>query len=285
MDDTNPAREVLTRSIVTAAEHGDRLAFAAAAQRLGTLEEAQAIVRSRGIVRMVDRVALRAMPALAPELKLVENRDGEVSTDAANPTMFGHFAVFNEMTEIDSMFEGHFMERIAPGAFKKTMRENRSGILPLFQHGTDPVAGDKPLGPIDDLREDDTGAYYEVPLLDAPYVRQDILPGLQAGLYGASFRFQMVREQFDEEPDTSDENPHGLPERTLKEVRLFEFGPVSFPAYPSATAGVRNANGAGEESTDAPPEPDAAITAPRETSAAQAPRFRTREEWQAWLKA
>jgi hypothetical protein len=31
-----------------------------------------------------------------------------------------------------------------------------------------------------------------------------------------------------------------MPERTLKEVRVPEFGPVTFPAYVDATAGVRS---------------------------------------------
>jgi HK97 family phage prohead protease len=155
------------------------------------------------------------------------------------PTLFGHFAVFNRWTEINSWFEGHFMERIAPGAFRKTFRENRDRIRALFQHGQDPTVGDKPLGPIEELREDDTGGYYEVPLLDTTYNR-DLIPGLEAGLYGSSFRFEVIREETVEEPDPSEDNPRGLMERTLKELRLFEFGPVTFPAYAEATADVRS---------------------------------------------
>lgn len=154
--------------------------------------------------------------------------------------MFGHFAIFNRWTEINSWFEGRFMEQIAPGAFRKTIRENRDRIRALFQHGQDPQIGDKPLGPVDDLREDETGVYYEVPLLEASYVREDILPGLKAGLYGSSFRFEVMRDDRVEDPGVSDHNPKGLPERTLKELRLFEFGPVTFPAYADATAGVRS---------------------------------------------
>ncbi len=35
-------------------------------------------------------------------------------------------------------------------------------------------------------------------------------------------------------------NPQGLPERTISELRLYEFGPVLFPAYQGATAAVRS---------------------------------------------
>src|SRR6266496_817556 len=90
----------------------------------------------------------------------------ELRDDASgSPVMNGHFAVFDEWTEIDSVWEGNFMERIAPGAFKKTFRENRDRIRALFQHGQDPQIGDKPLGPVQTLREDEVGAFYEVPLL------------------------------------------------------------------------------------------------------------------------
>lgn len=155
------------------------------------------------------------------------------------PTLVGHFAVFNTPTEICSFMEGTFIEDIAPGAFKKTFQEGRGSIKCLFQHGFDPDIGDKPLGAPDVLREDDAGAYYEVPLLDAGYVRDDVLPGLEAGVYGSSFCFEVIKEEFDEEPGVSANNPKGLPKRRLLELRVPEFGPVTFPAYPEASAGVR----------------------------------------------
>jgi HK97 family phage prohead protease len=162
--------------------------------------------------------------------------EGEVD---GGPVMEGHFAVFNQWTEINS-WEGNFLEKFAPGAFKKTIRDSRSKMKVLFQHGYDYVVGDKPLGPIVELREDEEGVYYEVPLLDAPYVRDEILPGLEAELYGASFRFRVIREEIDEEPDPSDDNPQGLPERIVKEAHVVEFGPVTFPAYEGASAGLRS---------------------------------------------
>lgn len=161
------------------------------------------------------------------------------SGESGMPTLRGHFSVFNTWTTIDSAWEGTFRERVAPGAFSKTIQENRNNIKVLFQHGKDPQVGDKPLGAISDLREDETGAYYEVPLLDTSYNR-DLLPGLEAGLYGASFRFKVLREDFDRDPERSEHNPEGLPERTIKEAALYEFGPVTFGAYPTATAGVRS---------------------------------------------
>jgi len=155
------------------------------------------------------------------------------------PVLEGHFAVFDRWTEIDSFWEGRFLESIAPGAFAKTFKENRAGIKVLFQHGRDASIGNKPLGPVDVLEEDDTGARYEVPLLDTSYNR-DLLPGLEAKLYGASFRFRVVKEALNQKPERSDRNPKGIPERTVQECQVMEFGPVTFPAYDEATAGVRS---------------------------------------------
>lgn len=246
-DATRPPGEDLVR----AAEHGDQLAFAALAQRLGTLEQAQEIVRRNAFVRMAERAVAR------PRLPLAELRAPVAADKNTDPVLFGHFAVFDTPTEIDSMFEGHFIERIAPGAFKKTFRELSPRVL--FQHGKDPYLGDKVLGTPDPLREDEIGAPYNVPLFRG--LPELLLDGIRAGEYGASFRFRVLREQWDENPDPSDDNPDGLPERMLKEVQVPEFGPVTFPAYASATAGLRSATGDGaddDEVTVAPSKADAA---------------------------
>jgi HK97 family phage prohead protease len=159
--------------------------------------------------------------------------------DGEQPILFGHFARFNEWTEIDSWVEGHFMERIAPTAFDKTFRERADRIRVLFQHGRDPMVGDKPIAePLVMKRDGDVGAYYEARLFDG--VPDLIVDGLRAGQYGASFKMEVLREEWEEEPERSEENPDGIPTSTIKEIRLHEFGPVTFPAYANATAGVRS---------------------------------------------
>lgn len=158
--------------------------------------------------------------------------------DDSRPIMFGHFSRFNEWTEINSYFEGQFLERIAPGAYRKTFKERRNEIRVLLQHGRDPEIGDKPIAEIVELREEEEGAYHESRLLDG--LPELIVSGLRAGLYGQSFRMEIMREDWVEEPKLSDANPTGLPERTIKEIRLHEFGPVTFPAYKNTTAGVRS---------------------------------------------
>lgn len=175
--------------------------------------------------------------AVAPAVHL-RAADPTASPDDQRPVLFGHFARFNEWTEIDSYFEGHFLERITPGAFKKTFKERADQIRVLFQHGRDPEMRDRPIGEPEVLQEDGEGAYHESRLFDG--MPELVMEGLRAGQYGQSFRMEILREEFIEEPGTSTENPKGLPERSIKEVRLFEFGPVTFPAYANTTPGLRS---------------------------------------------
>jgi hypothetical protein len=54
-------------------------------------------------------------------------------------------------------------------------------------------------------------------------------------------RFRVTAESWDDEPKPSDYNPRGLPERTITQARVMEFGPVTFPASPDATAQMNSA--------------------------------------------
>jgi phage head maturation protease len=176
--------------------------------------------------------------ALTPALAAVALRADEESEGGEGRTLFGHFARFNEWTEINSIWEGRFMERVMPGAFKKTFRDNLAGMRILLQHGRDPMMGQKPIAEPQVLREDGDGAYYEARLFDG--LPEFIIDGIRSGQYGASFQFEPMREEWVEEPGESDHNPLGLPERSLKELRVPEFGPVAWGAYPNATASVRS---------------------------------------------
>lgn len=168
----------------------------------------------------------------APELRDDDGSLGYLS---------GHVITWGDWYEIDSVYEGRFMERIAPGAATKTIDENRSAIKVLFDHGHDPALGNKVLGELTELEEDDQGVRYGLGLFDTSYNR-DLLPGLKAGVYGSSHRFRVIadKDDWNDHPERTSHNPEGIPERTIRELALFELGPVAFPASPHATAGVRS---------------------------------------------
>ena len=144
-------------------------------------------------------------------------------------TLEGYGAVFNQATRIDS-HEGRFDEVIDRGAFTKTLSE-RTPVL-QFDHGRDPATGSVPIGSIQDIRSDDHGLFVSARLHDNARVepiRQAIASGAVDGM---SFRFQVMRDDWDEAGET--------PMRTLREVSLLEVGPVVFPAYAGASVGVRS---------------------------------------------
>lgn len=176
---------------------------------------------------MSDRLVIeRALPL-----------DLEVRADDDSPPILtGHFAVFDRTTVINSWLEGRFRERIAPGAFSKTIAERRGQIRCIYEHGRDGTFGNKPLGSIRELREDDDGAFYEVELFDNQLNRDHIIPPARAGQLGASFAFEVMDDHWDDQPEDE-----GLPIRTIRSVRLHEFGPCPFPAYADATAALRTA--------------------------------------------
>lgn len=149
--------------------------------------------------------------------------------------LFGHFSVFNRWYEIDSPWEGNFMERVAPGTFGDTFEEDVQRCW--FEHGYSAFLDHASLGRIETLTEDEVGAYYEVRLFNG--LPEFFTDGLKAGEYGASFRMRITGEEINDEPGVSEDNPRGLPEVTITKVRCPEFGPVSIGASPFATANLR----------------------------------------------
>ena len=196
-------------------------------------------------------MATQPSPILERETPLIEFRT-EPSGDGL--TLSGYAAVFNSPTRIDS-WEGTFDETIARGAFKRSINAR----MPIVQwnHGNDPSVGAIPIASIESLREDAHGLHVVARLHDTPRVNE-IRASIESGaVTGMSFRFQVVRESWDEAGD--------VPVRTLQEVRLFELGPVAFPAYQGTSVGVRTDDLPSSDSTAARLADEALESAPAVT--------------------
>lgn len=181
---------------------------------------------------------VRAAPVLSPVIRSTED---DAPDDGALATMEVRFSAYGNFYEIDSVWEGRFLERVERGAFHKTIKERpRDQIKVMFNHGNDPQIADKLLGTIEDLREDQDAAVGVVRLFDNSHNR-DLLPGLKAGVYGSSMRMVVTKDEWNDAPTRSKANPDGIPERTIKEVKLLEFGPVTWPANPESTTSARDA--------------------------------------------
>lgn len=162
-------------------------------------------------------------------------------------TFEGYGAVFNSPTRIDS-WEGTFDEQIAPGAFRKSLRERTPKFQ--FDHGHHTLIGSVPIGVIEDIREDDSGLFVQARLGQhflIDLIREAISTG---AIDGMSFRFSVVRDEWRDaegkivKPEDVEDalwtGSRGVLLRTLKEVKIAEVGPVVWPAYADTTASVRS---------------------------------------------
>lgn len=201
-----------------------------------------------------SRPAGSAVLATAREL-------GQATGGGRMPFVSGRFSVADEWAEVSSSTEGRFMERIARGAFAKTIREDRARIRILFEHATDPFIGRRPIAPLEGIGEDERGGWYFGRLFDTIAARE-LAPLLEAGVLGSSFRFGVEKLRSEDRPARSDFNPEGLPQRTILEARLVEVGPTAFPVYANTPTGTST----GDHS------------APRAIG-----WFSTDADWQAWL--
>jgi HK97 family phage prohead protease len=154
------------------------------------------------------------------------NEGVEFREDGDSVTAIGYAAVFNST----SSNLGGFVERVAPGAFRKTLQE--SDVRALFNHEPDHLLGRTMNGSLR-LEEDDRGLRYEVDLPNTTLGR-DVAELLRTGILSqSSFGFRTISDSWGETDD-------GYPLRYLNEVALRDVGPVSFPAYQAAEASLRS---------------------------------------------
>lgn len=141
------------------------------------------------------------------------------------PKIVGHAAVFDTLSED----LGFYREKIAPGAFAKTIRE--SDVRALFNHDPNFVLGRTKSGTLK-LAEDDRGLLVEIKPPNTQWAR-DLMETMRRGdVDQMSFGFQVVKEEWEGDANN--------PVRVLKEVRLFDVSPVVFPAYPATDVQVRS---------------------------------------------
>lgn len=124
---------------------------------------------------------------------------------------------------------------MAPGAFKKSIRERADRIPVLWNHNTD-----APIGKHLALKEDKTGLYVNVGIADDGAEGSTFLARMRFGVpFGMSFGFQTVKDR-----SASDDDPIDLSQlsgvkasdvRVITEVKFWESSPVTFPANEAAT--------------------------------------------------
>lgn len=158
----------------------------------------------------------------------IERRDIPIDTefrfDSENNTLEGYAARFN----VYSKDLGGFKERIKPGAFKKTIKEN--DIRALFNHDPNHVLGRTKNDTLE-LIENNKGLRFRVNLPDTSFAN-DLRTLIDRGdISQCSFGFQTIKDAWSDD----------YKKRELLEVKLFDVSPVTYPAYPQTEVKVRNA--------------------------------------------
>lgn len=170
---------------------------------------------------------------ISVETRKLENGDSKEDT-----VIIGYGLRYNEWSEtmgIPGYFE--FKEKIAPGAAREAIKN--IDMRALFNHDAGKVLGRMSAGTLE-IEEDDFGLRYKIKPPDTSYAR-DLIESIKRGdIKESSFAFVIGSN---EEDDEWVEIEDGKYERTIHRFeKIIEVSPVAFPAYPSASSGVREVN-------------------------------------------
>jgi len=159
----------------------------------------------------------------------VRHTSGVVQLRAAEEgnRLGGYALKFNRL----SQNLGGFVERIAPGALTKTLRDG-GDVLARFQHEDHYLLGRTTSGTLR-LALTDEGLDYEVDLPDTDYAHNLAALAARGDVQHSSFAFHTLDDEwgFTEQ---------GFPLRTLLEIQLVDVAPVVQPAYLDTTSGLRS---------------------------------------------
>ena len=169
-------------------------------------------------------MVIRAISQPAARVRMDTRADGK-------PVIVGYAAVYYNTADPGTQFtlwEGG-IERIAPGAFDAAIV--RDDVRALFNHDPSLLLGRKSAGSLA-LTADDVGLRYEITPGDTTVAR-DVAEFIKRGeLQGSSFAFDYEGYSWTKEGD--------IDVLTILSVRLYDVGPVTFPAYDATSTGMRS---------------------------------------------
>ncbi len=153
----------------------------------------------------------------------------ELRITGGKTRLVGYAAVFNK----DSLpfGDGLFVERIAPGAFKRSLKD--SDVRAFDSHDQSKIIGRESNGTLA-VREDENGLRVEITPPDTQ-VGRDLLENVRSGLLdGMSIGFTMKPEDY-----TFDFKPKPAV-RHIRNVGLVEVSVVAIPAFPDTSVALRS---------------------------------------------
>lgn len=159
--------------------------------------------------------------------------DLQVRSSSTGRVLEAYAATFGRDQEIRDR-DGHYMERIAPSAFDRTIGQRGTNFQVLFNHGRT-IHGDSserysmPIGVPIEVRPDGRGLFTRTEIANTELGDEVIELANAGALRGMSFsgQFRSTRAA-----GKSSEN--GLPVKERTEIAMIEYGPTPFPAYSDA---------------------------------------------------
>jgi HK97 family phage prohead protease len=205
----------------------------------------RALEYAEGVVGRLEEENRQRVSVEAKEMAKIETRTNNArfevrELDGGGMTFTGYAAVFNAPSE-----PLPFIERIAPGAFKRSL-DSRNDVKLLWNHDTGIVLGSRRAGTLR-LEEDNYGLRVSADLPDTQAGRDAAYLIKRGDVDSMSFGFSVPKGGDEWISDN---------ERVLRSVRLIETSVVSFPAY-SQTAGSTAVRGLGKVARRASVDADA----------------------------
>ena len=164
---------------------------------------------------------------MADHIRTYMFRADQAEGDGDGLTLEGYAAVFGVPAEIND-WDGSYTEIIARGAFKKSLSERTPTLM--FEHGQHPLLGSMPIGMIERAAEDTFGLRIRARLHDN-WMVDPLRDAIRSGaVSGMSFRFETIKDEWSKDRS----------QRTVREVRCMELGPVTMPAYRETSLALRS---------------------------------------------
>ena len=145
------------------------------------------------------------------------------------PTKIVGYAV--EWDKLSDPISGYFQEQFRKGSFTGSLKDGDQRAL--WQHNISQPLGRRSNATLI-LEEDDKGLRYEIIPPDTSWGR-DAMESIKRGdVTNSSFMFRAKVTEWDE-------SNQDMLIRTVTDAELYEVSPVTFPAYPQSSVGVRSA--------------------------------------------
>lgn len=165
------------------------------------------------------------------ERRTFHNVEFRVSAENEPAKITGYGAVFDSRSEDLGWFD-ELREEIDPHAFDTVLASNPD-VRGLFNHDANLVLGRTTAGTLR-LSVDARGLSYEIDPPDTQFARDLMVSMRRKDITGSSFAFTCKRDQWTDNGDGS------ITRRILEFDELFDVSPVTYPAFPAASSGVRS---------------------------------------------